>query len=121
VVTVDEHWLEAEELRAGAMRMVCGNRAVCDFGQSHCFVPGLRREGQNLRNATGANMSSVYGQRTTRRNSLMPELRGDRLVVGGLRVTAAARMTTDAATNIFYLLKIFSTHPAIASRCNCLS
>jgi len=44
----------------------------------------------------------MRGQRAARRNSLMPELRGDGLVVGGLRMT-----TMVAATTIFYLLKIF--------------
>ena len=82
--------------------MVCGDRAVCDFGQSRRFVPRLRREGQCLRDATGASVPSMRGQRAARRNSLMPELRGDGLVVGGLRMT-----TMVAATTIFYLLKIF--------------
>lgn len=81
--------------------MVCGDGAVCDFGQSRHFVSGLRREGHDLRDATGASVPSMRGQRAARRNALVPVLRGDGLVAGGLPVTAAA-----AATGIFYLLKI---------------
>lgn len=100
-MTADEHWRKAEELRAGAMRVVCGDGSVCDFGQSRRFVSGLRREGQYLRVATGASVSSMRGQRAPGRNSPVPVMRGDGLVVGGLRMTAVA------ATIISYLLKIF--------------
>jgi hypothetical protein len=44
----------------------------------------------------------MRGQRAARRNLLVLVMRGDGLVVGGLRMTAPA-----ATTTISYLLKIF--------------
>ncbi len=80
--------------------MVCGDGAVCDFGQSRRFMSGLRRKGQGLRVATGASVSSMRGQRAARRKSLVPVMLRDGLVIGGLRIMLVA------ATLIFYLLKI---------------
>jgi len=84
------------------MRVVCGDGAVCDFGQPRRFVPRVRRKGQGLCIATGASVPSMRGQRAARRNLPVLVMRGDGLVVGGLRMTAPA-----ATTTISYLLKIF--------------
>ena len=79
------------------MRVVCGVGTVCDFGQPRRFVSGLRRKGLYLRDATGASMQAMHGQRAAGRNSFVPVVRGDGLVVSGLRMTA---VTTVAATII---------------------
>jgi hypothetical protein len=87
LVTTDEHRLEAEELCAGEMRLVCWNGAFRHVCQSRDLVSGVRRKGQHLRDATGRAMPEMRGRGATRRIAFVPDLLRHGLVAGGLQLT----------------------------------
>ena len=64
--------------------MVRGDGAFGHFGQPCDLVSGLRREGQRLREATGATVPQVRGRGATQRDAFLPDLRGHGLVAGQL-------------------------------------
>jgi hypothetical protein len=83
-VTTNEHQREGKELCAGAVRVVCGDGAFGHLGQSRNLMSGVRREGQRLRDTTGASMPAMRRRGAAQRDALLPDLRGHGLGVGKL-------------------------------------
>ena len=83
-MTSDEQHLEDEELCAGEMRVVCGDGAFRHVGQPRDLMSGVRREGQNLCNATGRAVSAMRRLRAARRVAPVPDVLRHWLVAGYL-------------------------------------
>jgi hypothetical protein len=60
--------------------MVRGDGAFRHLGQPDHFVSGVRREGQHLRETTGATMPALRRRGATQRDAFLPDLRRHGLV-----------------------------------------
>lgn len=82
----DEHYCEEKELCAGEMRVVRGHGAFGHIGEPRDLLSGVRREGQRLRDATGAGVPAMRRRRAARRKAFVPDVYGHGLVTYSLNL-----------------------------------